>query len=81
MRLDLGDAITEIAAVRDDGIAALRTVAAAELGAVLKREASAIVADRLDRAIRICSSVMEIICPGRRRELAAARDEAVDDDA
>lgn len=69
LRQDLDDSIRDAQAVRDEGIADLRAPAISDLGRVAKREAHALVADRLLRAARTLTSVAESLCPGRVREL------------
>lgn len=57
--------------VRDEAIAMLRTEAVAALGAIQRREAHALVADRLIEGARIYITVAEYLCRGRAKELVA----------
>ncbi len=80
LRQDLSDAVAQVAAVRDSGIAQLRLPQVADLGRIAKREAQAIVADRLLTAKRALEAVAEALCPGRLAELERVRREAVDEE-
>lgn len=71
LRTDLSDALADAQWVRDEGIADLRTVAVEALGRIAQREAKAIVADRLLRAVRTLTVVADALCPGRVAEVAA----------
>lgn len=79
LRQSLTDADTNLRWVRDEGIAQLRSAAVDSLGRIQKREAMAIVADRLHQAVREITSVAESLCPGRAGELAAVMAEAEDE--
>lgn len=80
LRQDLTDAIAQVAAVRDSGIAQLRLPQVADLGRIAKREAQSIVADRLLTAKRALEAVAESLCPGRLAEMDRVRREAVDEE-
>ncbi|MGE0206198.1 MAG: hypothetical protein AB7E70_19735 [Hyphomicrobiaceae bacterium] len=80
LRQDLTDAIAQVAAVRDSGIAQLRLPQVADLGRIARREAQSIVADRLLTAKRALEAVAESLCPGRSSELDRVRREAVDEE-
>jgi hypothetical protein len=79
LRDDLREAIHQTQAVSDSGIAMLRTASVTDMGRIQRREAHAIVADRLLQAARTLVSVAEALCPGREREVADVRREARDD--
>lgn len=69
------DAITEATATRDKAMPELLTERVVELGRVAKREAHALVADRLLRAARMLMAAAEEVCPGRVAEVEAERGE------
>jgi hypothetical protein len=71
------DAIAEATATRDGAMPELLTERVTELGRVAKREAHALVADRLLRVARMLETAADEVCPGRVAEVRAER---VDDD-
>lgn len=79
LRDDLRYALADVKAVHDSGIAALRSDQVVSMGGLHKREACAIVADRLLKAARTLVSVADALCAGRSRELQSAIAEAATD--
>lgn len=65
----VGDAIAEATSARDGGLTELMTTRVVELGRIQKREAHAIVADRLLRAARMLEAAADEVCPGRVAEV------------
>jgi hypothetical protein len=80
LKHDLTSALTELQAVRDQGIALLRSERVTELGRAAKKEAAVELADRVLRVSRICRAAADNLSPGRAAEIEAMASDAVDDE-